>query len=68
MDIDRVVFAEMHYLLEVHIDSWKSERYLAERKGKNQEWRFQIHRNLVVGETEGIRFQNADILVDYCDQ
>ena len=51
-----------------YIDSWKAERYPVERKGNDQERWFPNHPNLVTEEAERIRFQNADILVDYSDQ
>ena len=51
------------------MDSWKAaERYSVERKENDQEWRFPDHPNLVIEEAERIRFQKADILVDYCEQ
>ena len=51
-----------------YIDSWKAERYSVERDETDQEWRLPNHSNLVIGEAERIRFQNANRLVEYCVQ
>ena len=64
--IDRVVFDEIYFILEVHC-LLESYTIFSREKRKVKADIYGLY-GFVIWEAERIRFQNVDILVDCCNQ